>query len=115
MRTREKLVAASGLSRKTLGEIERADRTSYDPATIATVEQTLKWPPGTVDAILAGLRPPPDPAPPFLPDVPGGPLPPELALLVRVYQQLPDGELRRKFLDRCGWVAEWAVTLLPPR
>src|SRR5690348_6711552 len=56
MRTRAAFAERSGLSAKTLGEIERAERRSYDPATIATVEQALRWPPGRVEAILRADR-----------------------------------------------------------
>jgi transcriptional regulator with XRE-family HTH domain len=50
---REAFADASGLSVRTLSDIERARRTSYDPATLARVEQALQWLPGTVDRILA--------------------------------------------------------------
>lgn len=52
MRTRRELVEASGISRKTLGQIERGDRESYDRATLAQLEQTLRWPPGQATAIV---------------------------------------------------------------
>jgi transcriptional regulator with XRE-family HTH domain len=51
--SREAFADASGLSVRTLSDIERARRTSYDPATLARVEQALQWLPGTVDRILA--------------------------------------------------------------
>lgn len=44
---------ASGLSTKTLGEIEGAKRKSYDRATLAQVEQALRWPSGTIRGLLA--------------------------------------------------------------
>ncbi len=37
-----------------MGDIETARRDSYDPATLARLEQALKWPPGTVNRILRG-------------------------------------------------------------
>ncbi len=54
MRTRAALAATTGLTVKTLGEIERGERGSYDPATLATVEQALRWPTGHLGAILSG-------------------------------------------------------------
>lgn len=48
MRTRKQLADASGLTVKTLGEVERAERRSYDPATLATIEQALQWPAGRI-------------------------------------------------------------------
>lgn len=54
-RTRQALVEATGLSRKTLGEIERGDRTSYDPATLLLLEKTLRWAPGHIDGIVGHL------------------------------------------------------------
>jgi transcriptional regulator with XRE-family HTH domain len=53
MLTREQLVEKSGMSRRLLSDIENGRRTSYDPATLARVEQALQWLPGTVDRILA--------------------------------------------------------------
>lgn len=50
--TREAFAKAVGLSTRTLGDIERARRTSMDRATLAKVEQTLEWPTGRVDEIL---------------------------------------------------------------
>jgi transcriptional regulator with XRE-family HTH domain len=53
MHTRQALAEATGLTARSLSDIERARRTSYDPATLARVEQALQWLPGTVDRILA--------------------------------------------------------------
>lgn len=53
MRHRRQLAEATGITVKTLGELERADRTTFDRATLATVEQALRWPAGTI-ANLAG-------------------------------------------------------------
>lgn len=40
------------LSVKTIGEIERADRQSYDPSTLAHLERVLGWERGTVTRLL---------------------------------------------------------------
>lgn len=58
MRTRKQLADTSGLTVKTLGEIERADRTSYDPATLAIVERALQWSAGTIAGMRDDGRPP---------------------------------------------------------
>lgn len=55
-RTLRSFAAASGLSTKTLGEIEGAKRSSYDRATLAQIEQALRWPAGTVVAVLRGAN-----------------------------------------------------------
>lgn len=52
-RTLRAFAQASGLSTKTLGEIEGAKRASYDRATLSQIERQLRWPAGTVAAILA--------------------------------------------------------------
>lgn len=57
-RTLRSFAQASGLSTKTLGEIEGAKRLSYDRATLIQVERSLQWPSGAVEAVLAG-RPAP--------------------------------------------------------
>lgn len=54
MRTRADLAAKAELTTKTLGEIERGDRTSYEASTLAAVEQALRWPPGATAAIVRG-------------------------------------------------------------
>jgi transcriptional regulator with XRE-family HTH domain len=53
MHTRQALAEKTGLSTRILGDLENGRRTSYDPATLARVEQALQWLPGTVDRILA--------------------------------------------------------------
>ncbi|GAA2644502.1 hypothetical protein GCM10010399_93030 [Dactylosporangium fulvum] len=73
MQTRKKLAEKTGLTVKTLGEIERADRTSYDPATLVRVEQALEWPAGTILSIVGDL---PRPA-----SVPRAEVPPPLTPL----------------------------------
>jgi transcriptional regulator with XRE-family HTH domain len=55
-KTREAFAAASGLSVRTLGDIERARRKVGD-ASIAAVEDALGWRPGAFDAILADRDP----------------------------------------------------------
>lgn len=54
MRARGDLAAATGLTVKTLGEIERGERASYSRATLAVVEHALRWPPGKIDTMVAG-------------------------------------------------------------
>lgn len=49
--------AASGLSRTTLDSIEHGRKTSYDSATLATLEHALGWQQGSVERVLAGLSP----------------------------------------------------------
>lgn len=51
-RTLRAFAEASGLSTKTLGEIEGAKRSSYDRATLIQIEQALRWPAGRARAIL---------------------------------------------------------------
>lgn len=51
--------AASGLSRTTLDSIEHARKTSYDPATLATLEGALGWRAGSVARVVAGMDPQP--------------------------------------------------------
>lgn len=51
--------AATGLSRTTLDSIEHGRKTSYDPATLATLEGALGWRAGSVERVLAGLEPQP--------------------------------------------------------
>lgn len=48
---------AIGLSRATLDSIEHHRKTSYDPATLATLEYALGWKAGSVARVLAGLNP----------------------------------------------------------
>lgn len=58
-KTRAPLVEASGISLRTLGDIENGRRPSYDPATIAALEQALEWAPGSVTSIVNGGEPTP--------------------------------------------------------
>ncbi|MEV8510846.1 hypothetical protein [Dactylosporangium sp. NPDC051484] len=50
-----------GLSTRILGDLEGGRRDSYDPATLVRIERALRWPAGTVDAVLAGRPVPTDP------------------------------------------------------
>lgn len=54
--TREAFAKVVGLSTRTLGDIERARRTSMDQATLAKVEQALGWPTGRTRTILDGAE-----------------------------------------------------------
>ncbi len=56
-RKRPAFTDASGISTRILGDIETARRNSYDPTTIAKLEQALKWATGSVNSILAGAEP----------------------------------------------------------
>jgi hypothetical protein len=81
MRTRRQLAEKSGLTVKTLGEIERNERTSYDRSTLAVVERALNWTPGTIHAIATGtelIRP----GSPSRPNAGGAALVAELALML---------------------------------
>lgn len=49
--------SATGLSTTTLDSIEHARKTSYGPATLATLEHALGWKTGSVDRVLRGLAP----------------------------------------------------------
>lgn len=50
--TRKEFIDASGLSPRTMGDIETARRESYSPSTLARLEQALDWPAGRVAEIL---------------------------------------------------------------
>lgn len=54
---RQGLADAAAVSLRTLGDIEKARRTSYDPNTIAALENALGWEPGTVNRVVAGHEP----------------------------------------------------------
>ena len=54
-RRREDLTnAADGVSLRTLGDIESGRRTGYHRNTLATLENALRWAPGSIQAILEG-------------------------------------------------------------
>jgi hypothetical protein len=70
-RTRQAFSEMAGLTIKTLGEIERGDRQSYDPATLVQVERCLSWPQGTIVALLSAAvkNGDPEPSHPTIPTV----------------------------------------------
>jgi transcriptional regulator with XRE-family HTH domain len=51
------LAAVSGLSTSTVDSLEHARKSSYDPATLASLERALRWKPGSVERALRGLEP----------------------------------------------------------
>jgi hypothetical protein len=53
-RSRESFAKHSRLSSRILTDLERGNRTSYDRATFARLEQALEWAAGSVQAILDG-------------------------------------------------------------
>ncbi|WP_433516453.1 hypothetical protein ACQP2T_13325 [Nonomuraea sp. CA-143628] len=53
---REDFATATGLSTRTLGDVERARRQVSD-ASVAVVEERLGWKPGSFEAILEGGEP----------------------------------------------------------
>ncbi len=52
MRSRRKFAEATGLTVKTLGELERVERTTFERSTLAAVEHALKWSPGTIQGLV---------------------------------------------------------------
>lgn len=48
---------ATGLSRRVLEDLETGRRATYAPATLAAVEVTLSWEPGSCTRIAEGLEP----------------------------------------------------------
>ncbi len=56
-RSLAEFAAAAGLSTSTVDSIEHARKTRYDPATLAAVEHTLGWTPGSVERVRKGLGP----------------------------------------------------------
>lgn len=52
--TRHALATAAPMSERLLSDIEKARRESYDPATLARLEQALRWPAGTAVQIASG-------------------------------------------------------------
>jgi transcriptional regulator with XRE-family HTH domain len=53
--SRDSFAEANDLGSRTLGDIERGQRTSYRASLLVRLERALQWPPGTVDAILNGI------------------------------------------------------------
>lgn len=62
-KTREALLTDLGVSLRTLGDIESGRRDKYHRNTLAGLEHALRWLPGSIDAILDGGQPTPDPNP----------------------------------------------------
>jgi hypothetical protein len=92
--SRHAFAEATQFAEKTLGDVENARRETYSPVTLARLERALRWPPGTVDAILAGDSPPasrPD-LPPFDPAIPVPQLVAELIRMLAPDSPLPDEE-----------------------
>lgn len=57
-RTRAQFADDIKLTTKTLGQVERGERPSYDRSTYATLDQALEWAAGTFEALLKGERVP---------------------------------------------------------
>lgn len=53
-RTREAFVAATGLSRRLIGDIENGRRDNYDQITLSRLEDALRWKRGRVNDLLQG-------------------------------------------------------------
>jgi transcriptional regulator with XRE-family HTH domain len=64
MPIQKQFVDHSQLSQRILSDLERGKRTSYEPSTLARLEQALNWAPGSVQAVLVGGDPQPLPDPP---------------------------------------------------
>ena len=60
--SRKGFAVSAELGERNLSDIEHGRRESYDPGYLVKLEQALRWPPGTIDAILNGL-PAPEPRP----------------------------------------------------
>lgn len=59
-RRRAEFMRHLGLSHdRTLSDIENARRTNFDPSTIAFLEQSYGWAPGSIGAVLTGGEPTP--------------------------------------------------------
>lgn len=56
-RTAGAFASATGLSTTTIDKVEHARQNSYDPATIAIIEQALGWRDGSIDRIRHGMQP----------------------------------------------------------
>jgi transcriptional regulator with XRE-family HTH domain len=59
IKTREQFAERSGLSLRTLHDLERGNRSSYDPSTLARLERALDWTEGSAQRVLAGGSPTP--------------------------------------------------------
>ncbi len=58
--SRQELGAASGLSVTHLNRIENGTAKAMRPSTVTALERVLRWPPGTVQMVLAGGSAPSD-------------------------------------------------------
>lgn len=56
-RNRQALADASGISTRTLGDIETGRRDNFDPSTIAALENALGWATGSFAQVLDGYEP----------------------------------------------------------
>lgn len=59
MRSQKEFAARSGLSLRLISDLERGNRSSYDPSTFARLEKALDWVPGSVQVVLGGGDPVP--------------------------------------------------------
>lgn len=57
--TRQAFARATGITSRTIGDIEKYRKASYGQSTLAQIEQTLRWAPGSIRAVLAGGDPTP--------------------------------------------------------
>lgn len=57
-RSRESFCAEVDFAPRMLGDLERCDRRNFDRVTMSRLEQGLRWPAGTVRAILTGSTAP---------------------------------------------------------
>lgn len=58
--TRQQFADATGFPAKTLSDLEKHRRENFDASTFGRLERALKWPPGAINAILAGAPVPGD-------------------------------------------------------
>jgi hypothetical protein len=110
MRDRRALAAATGVTERTLGKLENAQRVSA--STLAAIENQLGWAPGSCRRILAGSEPTvgtaapggeddTDPTLRYLADTPG--LPSEVVRgIIALARNWRDAEAERGESDRRG-------------
>ena len=60
-KSRPRFTEAAGVSLRTLADLETGRRDSYDAATLAALEQALRWTTGSIARVLAGDDPVPAP------------------------------------------------------
>lgn len=58
--SQEALARQAGISRRTIGKIERAEPGNIDEQTYIAVEVALEWPSGKCESMLQGSKPPED-------------------------------------------------------